>query len=152
MKEGFKITAHITHIDPNDASTARKLEVFTSLYCHGGEYIEYKRDVPTKPMENFGPLAVFGTIDDAFMFLEDQGWRTPRHALDKTCAFTTKDERDFCSYVEIWRCEYTPSSSDSLHTDITDIEDDHKLIDILPRGTLLADSVTLKEIAWQNHE
>lgn len=128
-KEGFNVTAHLTHVMKDDLKSPRDLSIFTSYFYNEGNYTEYKQGVSVYP-KNDESLALFNTVDDAIKFILGMGF-------SDTIKFTKpfKDD-DLCSFIEIWACEYIPSKK--------------------ARGQsserLSASSVTLRNIVWKNHE
>jgi len=95
--------------------------------CSDGEITSYQLNRTTRPHPNCGPLAVFVSIKKAKEFLK-------KHFPGTVWCFGWARH--------IHRCNYRPSK----HTSLWSVKGRGCIAsEALPRGTALADSVTLKE-------
>jgi hypothetical protein len=79
--------------------------------------VEYKKNRVTKPKEHCGPLCLFSNEKDARSY----SWRLS---------------------LELWKALYTPSDETRIWVDR---QDKIPVVDWVPKGTVLASSITLKE-------
>ncbi len=89
--------------------------------------VEYPKLKKTKPKKLCGPLCIFDTLDQAMDFVQ------------KRCIITAFRESDF----QIVTCKYKKSKTAAIWN--TDSWSSEFGLSSLPRGTVLADSVTCLE-------